>query len=323
MATPSIALASLEIRNFRGIESLDLDFRGPDGRPNQLVVLAGPNGSGKTAVLEAALLAADKSTALTGPADKRAVRRGADGYSIQAVFESRGQAETVVVGVPGPRAPRTYEARPVSYFSSWRAPKLIGPVDPRVGKPGRPPAKTERNRLWMVKQSLVTAAAIERFENPPPFFGRYSSMIQEINDAWREFHPEQAQPFSVRIADSEGSNTGSFDVFFQLDEGRWLEVDQLSAGQLELFLLIGSLVLDGEREGLLVIDEPELHLDPQWHRPILRCLLKLQPRVQVLVATHSPEIYDGARSYERHFLVPEDDPRARAWHRIHPVVAGV
>ncbi len=55
---PQIALTSLKIRDFRGIEHLDLDFRGPDGLPNNLVVLAGPNGCGKTAVLEAALIAA-------------------------------------------------------------------------------------------------------------------------------------------------------------------------------------------------------------------------------------------------------------------------
>ena len=58
MAQPSIALTELSIRDFRGIDKLDLVFRRPDGQPNSLVVLAGPNGSGKTAVLEAALIAA-------------------------------------------------------------------------------------------------------------------------------------------------------------------------------------------------------------------------------------------------------------------------
>ncbi len=55
---PSIAILSLSIHDFRGIDRLDLDFRGPDGRPNSLVVIGGPNGCGKTAVLEAALILA-------------------------------------------------------------------------------------------------------------------------------------------------------------------------------------------------------------------------------------------------------------------------
>ncbi|MHC5536764.1 AAA family ATPase [Singulisphaera rosea] len=74
MASPSLALASLSIRDFRGIDQLDLDFRGPDGHPNQLVVLAGPNGSGKTAVLEAALIAAGGDNLVVGPKGGRASR---------------------------------------------------------------------------------------------------------------------------------------------------------------------------------------------------------------------------------------------------------
>jgi predicted ATP-dependent endonuclease of OLD family len=74
--------------------------------------------------------------------------------------------------------------------------------------------------------------------------------------------------------------------------------------------------LNEDREGIIFIDEPELHLDPQWHRLILRSLLRLQPRAQLVVATHSPEIYDAAASYERHYLVPEDDPRARLWQPV-------
>src|SRR5271168_5338060 len=90
VAPPPIALTSLKIRDFRGIGSLDLDFRGPDGLPNNLVVLAGPNGSGKTAVLEAALIAAGGRELAVGPSGRRAIRKGAVDYSIQATFISRG-----------------------------------------------------------------------------------------------------------------------------------------------------------------------------------------------------------------------------------------
>jgi len=119
----------------------------------------------------------------------------------------------------------------------------------------------------------------------------------------------------VDLTESDVPGRGAFDVFLKLPDGSSLEVDILSAGQIELFLFLAALVLNDDRYGLIFIDEPELHLDPQWHALIVRSLMELQPRAQFIVATHSPEIYDAAMSYERHFLVPEDDPRARIWGR--------
>ena len=74
---PTVAITSLSIRDFRGIEDLTLDFCGPDGNPNGLVVVAGPNGCGKTAVLEAALLAilAVGNEVVVGSHDERAASR--------------------------------------------------------------------------------------------------------------------------------------------------------------------------------------------------------------------------------------------------------
>jgi len=354
MPTPSIALASLSIKDFRGIESLELDFHGPDGNPNQLVVLAGPNGCGKTAVLEAGLLAAswsEGSNLVTGPTDRRAIRYGSKLYRIRAQIQVHGQEKAsevvfprpmfqprhglaalrgeqerqeseVVVASPMSQPLPMYEKRPVWYFSSWRVPALVGPVDATVGKRGHRPARNDRNGLLNVKQLLVNIATIERFDDRLPHLGRYSEIMPVINEAWREFYPERDESFSVEVVKSEEPAGGSFDVYLRTSEGFLLEVDLLSAGQLELFLFLSALALNKNREGIVFIDEPELHLDPQWHRSILRCLMKLQPHAQFMVATHSPEIYDEARSYERHFLVLEDDPRAQIWRPVKPIGAG-
>ena len=72
----------VEIRNFRGIADLTLPFGDALGHPNEVFVLAGPNGSGKTTVLEACLLALGQQELLHGPPGKNAVRSGAKSYSI-------------------------------------------------------------------------------------------------------------------------------------------------------------------------------------------------------------------------------------------------
>ena len=149
-------------------------------------------------------------------------------------------------------------------------------------------------------------------------------MIQVINEAWSDFYPDAGHAFTVDVvAPADGDSSGSFEVYLKTRDGHQLEVDLLSAGQLELFLFLGELALNDDREGIIFIDEPELHLDPQWHRLILRSLKRLQPRAQLIVATHSPEIYDAAASYERHYLVPEDDPRSWLWAKQGTVESGV
>ncbi len=137
----------------------------------------------------------------------------------------------------------------------------------------------------------------------------YSQVIASLNDAWHMFFP--AFSFSAEpVADRP--ETG-FDVFYSAGSDARLPVDSLSSGQLELFCFAGTLLTESFSEGILLIDEPELHLDPQWHRFVLRMLRRLKPDCQIIVATHSPEVYDSVCSFERHFLVPDDDPRAKAW----------
>jgi hypothetical protein len=310
-------MTSLSIRDFRGIGQLELDFLGPDGRPNGLVVLAGPNGCGKTAILEAALIGAGGSKLITGKRGRAAIRQGAMDYEIRAEFlGAKGTWKAKdVPGLKNPHPPM--HPVPHWYFSSWRVPELVGPIDATVGQTGRRPAKTDQNRLLSVKQRLVNLATIDRFQTPTPGLGRYDGVIKLVNDAWRGFYPKGDHEFVVAVVSPLPEHAvGSFDVFLRAGGGFLLEVNLMSAGQLELFMFLSELALNEDREGIIFIDEPELHLDPQWHRLILRSLMRLQPRAQLIVATHSPEIYDAAMSYERHFLVAEDDPRAHAWPRV-------
>ncbi len=310
---PSIGIVSLSIRDFRGIDRLDLDFRGPDGQPNSLVVLAGPNGCGKTSVLEAALILAGGVALTNGTSGRLAIRRGAKDYAISAEFQAGSRKVFSRDAPDNGVVPISDHPIPHWYFSSLRAPSFVGHVDPTVG---RLMARSDQDRLRNVKQLLVNAATVERFENRSPQLGRYSAIIQEINDAWREFYPDAGQTFAVEIVSPDEPDIGGFDVYLRTPGGPRLEVDFLSSGQLELFLFLSALALNEDREGIIFIDEPELHLDPQWHRLVLQSLMRLQPRAQFVVSTYSPEIYDAAASYERHFLVPEGDPRAHLWQPV-------
>jgi predicted ATPase len=79
--------------------------------------------------------------------------------------------------------------------------------------------------------------------------------------------------------------------------------DHLSSGQKEI---IGTLFLiwasTREKAGIVLIDEPELHLNADWQRDFVRTLFEIAPHNQYIMATHSEEIFRSVASYQRILL---------------------
>ncbi len=81
--------------------------------------------------------------------------------------------------------------------------------------------------------------------------------------------------------------------------------DGLSSGQKEV---ISTLFLiwkyTRKQPGVVLIDEPELHLNAEWHRGFIRQLAQLQPQNQYIIATHSEHIFDSVDERNRLLLQP-------------------
>ena len=122
-------------------------------------MIGGPNGSGKTAVLEACLLAAGHEGLIVGKAGADAIRIVPRDYKIETTIRVHEQTYSQKASA---RA-AGHSQVPFAYFSSWRSPQLVGALGITAGKRGKRPAKTEGNRLWNIKQFLVNARAHEFF----------------------------------------------------------------------------------------------------------------------------------------------------------------
>ena len=84
--------------------------------------------------------------------------------------------------------------------------------------------------------------------------------------------------------------------------------DGLSSGQKEM---IATLFLiwknTKDQPSIVLIDEPELHLNAEWHGDFVRQLHQLAPHNQYILATHSEEMFRSVDERHRAVLVPDED----------------
>ncbi len=96
-----------------------------------------------------------------------------------------------------------------------------------------------------------------------------------------------------RIEKLRPSSDNTVDFRIQpVDGGPSFTFDGLSSGQKEI---IATLFLiwyqTRSKPAVVLIDEPELHLNPGWHRDFVRQLGKIAPDNQYIIATHSEDVF--------------------------------
>ena len=99
-------------------------------------------------------------------------------------------------------------------------------------------------------------------------------------------------------------------------QDRELVLNQLSDGEKNLLVMVADIArrlaianpdptknaLEGE--GIILIDEIELHLHPQWQRDIIPRLTSTFPNCQFIVTTHSPQVLSNVKK-ENVFIVED------------------
>jgi hypothetical protein len=183
--TPKIGRVRIE--KFRRIqEPLEMDLTTPRGDAVHQAVFAGPNGCGKTSVLEAILLGLGMNSLIVRDLERS--RREEhwrvvvpEGASIELDVSIDGGQPTTWIrtadrhvhrlpdGTEEPVPPHWLQSLAVEYFSSWRAPELVGAIRPLLGRGGRP-TDNETNRLWRLKQRINDERA-RGGATPGPFPG--------------------------------------------------------------------------------------------------------------------------------------------------------
>jgi predicted ATP-binding protein involved in virulence len=112
-----------------------------------------------------------------------------------------------------------------------------------------------------------------------------------------------------------------------LKNGQRLTVNQLSDGEKCLMAMVGDLarriaIANPQRkdpllgDGIVMIDEIDLHLHPKWQRLVVPRLTEVFPNCQFLISTHSPHVITHVQPESLFLLNMTDDGKLEA---IRPV----
>jgi predicted ATP-binding protein involved in virulence len=333
-------IRTLTLKNFRGIEELSLPFE-----PG-LTVIAAVNGGGKTTIVDALAMLLSWLTARTkrdsgkGRYIKEVEIKNGAKYSLLSVQTSSGEwliAKTRVGKGGISMSNFTALQDIVRHFrhqleTEYSLPVFTCyPVDRAVQDndlPQRIRIKHEFDPLSVYDNLLSSGANFRLFfewfrerediENENlrtngilqnvDTLEFLDPQLQAVRSALEKFLPEyhdfriKRQP--LRMVVTKGDQE--------------LRIDSLSVGETCFIALIGDIArrlsianprkqnpLEGE--GVILIDEIDLHLHPAWQRRAVTNLTKVFPNVQFVVTTHSPQILSEVAPESIRLLYQEDN----------------
>lgn len=146
-----------------------------------------------------------------------------------------------------------------------------------------------------------------------------------IDESWWEFETGEKNPTFAKVKEAIVNCLEHIsEIFFSGKHNRIVIkyqdsfhfFDDLSEGQKNILLLIGDIsrtmiqlnphlgdkVLE-ETDGIVLIDEIDLHLHPKWQRRIIGDLKRTFPKIQFIAATHSPFIIQSLTENDKLILL--------------------
>jgi energy-coupling factor transporter ATP-binding protein EcfA2 len=89
------------------------------------------------------------------------------------------------------------------------------------------------------------------------------------------------------------ANVKTQELYF-ISQEKKLPLDSLSSGEREVVNIVFDFLLRGATDSIVAFDEPELHLHPELSYKLLQTLSRVGQRNQFIFSTHSPEIISAS-----------------------------
>jgi predicted ATPase len=268
------AVKAFEIQKYHGIKYTHVENLPINAR---WIFLTGDNSSGKTLVLQALVVG------LTGKKDKN-VELVDDNCLIK--IELKTKAENTINIIPSSLRKR------IDNFAAYGPGRLN--IDGDIFEGRQAPEKMRKtdsifqyaSSLYNIQEYLVNIHGRKEFEK------KFDAIIKSL---------KQLLPWVEDIIIDESSEKKKILYRERTEDGQVLgEVPfgALSAGSKSIIAMIGDMLIEllqnqdvddpAELEGIVIIDEIDIHLHAKWQREFVVRLTRMFPKIQFIASTHSP-----------------------------------
>jgi predicted ATP-binding protein involved in virulence len=299
-------IKSIDINGIGGIGEIHIDFN------NRMNFICGPNGIGKTTILEC--VAHSFSLSRTNIL-KRNVSAEQGSFSALIDIDGTDTQAKVNIGDFDPDKPssinglhqysakllslkvtRTFQYQPLASVS-----KDVTKSGSNIYEEAKNGINVNEVKNWFVNRYLysahkgaLTAQQINNLELAKKSFSL-------LNDEF-SFSTVLASSNEIMVHSPNG------DIYYEY----------LSSGFKSCLSIIFGIIKDiefrfkdpcinaSEFDGIILIDELELHLHPEWQSKIAKILVQVFPEAQFITSTHSPHILQSADSCEIIALATEN-----------------
>ncbi|MFK5977185.1 MAG: AAA family ATPase [Sulfurovum sp.] len=329
-------IKNIKLENFRGAKVLDIDLH-----PN-INVFVGVNGAGKSTILDAIAISLSwlveriqKAETIGMSIPDESIKNQSNYASIALeVLENKQHYKWKNIeferGYPAKEKSSLSEldklaySYQVEYQKSKTLPMIVYYPINRIAK-GIVDIKGSES----ISQLDVYDNALGSQANFQSFFEWFRLQDDIVNEQWKEV---------TRASSNEGRElkivTKTIEKFIpeyknlrvtrvptprMLIEknGETLSLNQLSDGEKNMIAMVGDIArrltmanphLENplEGDGIVMIDEVDLHLHSAWQRVIISKLIEVFPNIQFIVTTHSPQILSHVKA-ESVFLLRQEE----------------
>lgn len=289
-------IEKIKFNNHKIFDNLEIDFKNKEGNVLNTIVIIGENGSGKTTLLKCIY-------------DSFSIDKLNYDYISENKIELKSTLYTTIVDISElPMLPDSYFQKKNLHFNE---PKIVYmPTEINFEKINKvdntfkftPSFQNivDQNMTQGIPSLIATKINKEIFRNRNKTIGEViDSVCNNINDIFSIMN------LDVKLIGlSEDNETKPI---FKNSLGKEFDITELSSGEKQLFLRALSLKFLEVNNSIILIDEPEISLHPQWQRKIINLYESIGENNQLIIATHSPHVIGNITSDKLRVMIRDNN----------------